>query len=168
MERPVLPRRLLLGPGPSNVHPRVRAALAQPMIGHLDPAFLEVLDEVQAALRRLFGTRNAMTLPISATGSAGMEACFVNLLEPGDEALVCVNGVFGGRMCDNVERCGAKLTRVERDLHKRIVEVQRDAGTSRERGDVLAGHLTQMREATTLLRDEIKRLGAKHDVPTPY
>ncbi|MCH8133580.1 MAG: alanine--glyoxylate aminotransferase family protein, partial [Myxococcales bacterium] len=80
-EAPALPRRLLLGPGPSNVHPRVLAALAQPMIGHLDPVFLDILDEVQERLRRLFGTRNPLTLPLSATGSAGMEACLVNLLE---------------------------------------------------------------------------------------
>jgi len=107
-----LPRRLLLGPGPSNVHPRVRAALAQPMIGHLDPAFLAVLDQVQESLRRLFGTRNPMTLPLSATGSAGMEACLVNLLEPGDAAVVGVAGVFGERMCEVALRAGAQLTRV--------------------------------------------------------
>ena len=77
------PRRLLLGPGPSNVHPRVRRALALPMLGHLDPHFLAILDRVQEGLRRLFGTQNRMTLPLSGTGSAGMEACLVNLIEPG-------------------------------------------------------------------------------------
>ncbi len=108
-----LPRRLLLGPGPSNVHPRVLAAQGSPMIGHLDPAFLAVLEEVQEGLRRLFGTRNRMTLPISATGSAGMEACLVNLLECGDEALIGVAGVFGERMCEVAARAGARVTRVE-------------------------------------------------------
>ena len=108
-----LPRRLLLGPGPSNVHPRVLAAMAQPLVGHLDPAFLGVLDAVQASLRRLFGTHNAMTLPLSGTGSAGMEACFVNLLEPGDSVVIGVAGVFGERMSEVAARVGARVTRVE-------------------------------------------------------
>ena len=108
-----LPERLLLGPGPSNVSPQVLRALASPMIGHLDPAFLDVLDEVQVALRQVFGTGNPVTLPISGTGSAGMEACLVNLLEPGDRAVVAVQGVFGERMSAVVERCGAEPVRVE-------------------------------------------------------
>jgi alanine-glyoxylate transaminase/serine-glyoxylate transaminase/serine-pyruvate transaminase len=108
-----LPRRLLLGPGPSNVHPRVLRAMAQPLIGHLDPAFLALLDRVQAALRRLFGTENELTLPLSATGSAGMEACLVNLLEPGDEIVVGVAGVFGERMAEVARRAGARVTRVD-------------------------------------------------------
>jgi len=108
-----LPERLLLGPGPSNVSPEVLAAMAQPLVGHLDPSFLAVLDEVQANLRLLFGTANAMTLPLSATGSAGMEACLVNLLEPGDRVLVGVAGVFGGRMCDVAARAGAEVSRVD-------------------------------------------------------
>jgi alanine-glyoxylate transaminase/serine-glyoxylate transaminase/serine-pyruvate transaminase len=108
-----LPHRLLLGPGPSNVHPRVLAAQATPLLGHLDPVFLGVLDEVQARLRALFGTANAMTLPISGTGSAGMEACFVNLVEPGDRVLVGVAGVFGERMCEVARRCGAQVERVD-------------------------------------------------------
>ena len=108
-----LPPRLLLGPGPSNVPESVRSALAQPLVGHLDPAFLAVLDEVQANLRRLYGTDNGLTLPLSATGSAGMEACLVNLLEPGDRIVVGVAGVFGGRMCDVASRAGAQVTRVD-------------------------------------------------------
>lgn len=107
------PRRLLLGPGPSNVHPRVRRALAQPMLGHLDPVFLSVLDDVQSCLRHLFGTRNRMTLPLSATGSAGMEACLVNLLEPGDPVVIGVAGLFGERMCEVARRAGAVVTRVD-------------------------------------------------------
>jgi alanine-glyoxylate transaminase / serine-glyoxylate transaminase / serine-pyruvate transaminase len=83
------------------------------LIGHLDPQFIEIMDGTKEMLRELFKTKNALTFPVSATGSAGMETCFVNLLEPGDEAVVCVNGVFGGRMCDNVERCGAKVIRVD-------------------------------------------------------
>jgi alanine-glyoxylate transaminase/serine-glyoxylate transaminase/serine-pyruvate transaminase len=109
----VLPRRLLLGPGPSNVHPRVLRAMAQPLVGHLDPAFLALLDGVQAGLRRLFGTENELTLPISATGSAGMEACLVNLLEQGDDVVVGIAGVFGERMAEVARRAGARVTRVE-------------------------------------------------------
>lgn len=108
-----LPARLLLGPGPSNVNTRVLEALAQPLLGHLDPLFLEILDHVQQELRGLFGTTNAFTLPLSATGSAGMETCLVNLLEPGDTLVVGVNGVFGGRMAEVAERAGARVVRVE-------------------------------------------------------
>jgi alanine-glyoxylate transaminase/serine-glyoxylate transaminase/serine-pyruvate transaminase len=108
-----MPRRLLLGPGPSNVHPRVLAAMAQPLVGHLDPAFLKILDEIQGRLRRLFGTANALTLPISGTGSAGMEACLSNLLEPDDAVVIGVAGVFGERMSDVAQRIGARVTRVE-------------------------------------------------------
>lgn len=108
-----VPKRILMGPGPSNVHPRVLAALAQPTIGHLDPAFLQIMNEVRELLQFLFQTRNPFTIAVSGTGSAGMETCFVNMLEPGDRALVCVNGVFGERMCDVAERCGAEVTRVE-------------------------------------------------------
>ena len=107
------PHRVLLGPGPSNVHPRVLRALATPLVGHLDPAFIEMMEETKRLLRRVFQTTNDLTIPISATGSAGMEACLVNLLEPGDTAIVGVNGVFGTRMVDIVERIGAKPVAVE-------------------------------------------------------
>jgi alanine-glyoxylate transaminase/serine-glyoxylate transaminase/serine-pyruvate transaminase len=95
------------------VHPRVLRALSQPLLGHLDPEFLALADETQALLREVFRTRNPVTFPVSGTGSAGMESCFVNLLEPGDRALICVNGVFGARMADVAARCGAEITRVE-------------------------------------------------------
>lgn len=108
-----LPPRLLLGPGPSNVPERVLRAMGQPLLGHLDPAFLAVMDQVQERLRGLFGTRNDFTLPLSATGSAGMEACLANLLERGDDVVVGVAGVFGERMCDVATRIGARVTRVE-------------------------------------------------------
>ncbi len=113
MSSPTLPARLLLGPGPSNVPERVRRAMAQPLLGHLDPAFLALMDEVQERLRPLFGTRNPFTLPLSATGSAGMEACLANLLERGDDVVVGVAGVFGERMADVATRIGARVTRVE-------------------------------------------------------
>jgi alanine-glyoxylate transaminase/serine-glyoxylate transaminase/serine-pyruvate transaminase len=105
--------RLLLGPGPSNPYPEVMEAFQRPVLGHLDPDFLTVLDEIADRLRVVFRTRNALTLPISGTGSAGMEACLVNLLEPGDIAIVGVNGVFGERMCEVARRCGADVVRVE-------------------------------------------------------
>jgi alanine-glyoxylate transaminase/serine-glyoxylate transaminase/serine-pyruvate transaminase len=107
--------RLLLGPGPSNPYPEVVAAFGRPLLGHLDPDFLAILDETCDRLRTVFRTENELTLPISGTGSAGMEACFVNLLEPGDTAIVGVNGVFGERMCDVARRCGAEVVRVEAD-----------------------------------------------------
>ena len=100
-----IPRRLLMGPGPSNTHPRVLAAMSQPLIGHLDPVFLDLMDETMELLRGVFGTQNQLTFPVSATGSAGMEATLCNLIEPGDEVVVCVNGVFGTRMADIVKRC---------------------------------------------------------------
>jgi len=107
------PRRTLMGPGPSNVAPRVLLAMAQPTIGHLDPWFLQLMDEVAEQLREVFGTRNPLTVPISATGSAGMETAFVNVLEPGDTAIIGVNGVFGRRMMDVAERAGARVVTVE-------------------------------------------------------
>ncbi len=101
------PLRTLMGPGPSDVPPRVLEALGRPTIGHLDPRFIDLMDEVKTLLQYVMQTQNPLTMPISAPGSAGMEACFVNLVQPGDKVIVCQNGVFGGRMKENVERCGA-------------------------------------------------------------
>ncbi len=108
-----LPPRVLMGPGPSDVSPDVLQALGRPCIGHLDPAFIGVMDANKAMLRTVFGTANAMTLPMSGTGSAGMEALLANLVEPGDAVLIGVNGVFGGRMCEVARRQGAEVHRVE-------------------------------------------------------
>jgi len=107
------PQRTLMGPGPSDVSSRVLGAMARPTIGHLDPLFLTLMDEIKQLLQYAFQTDNALTLPISAPGSAGMEACFVNLVSPGDKVIVCQNGVFGGRMRENVERCGGIAVIVE-------------------------------------------------------
>ena len=107
------PTRLLMGPGPSNVAPSVLEAMAMPLLGHLDPLFVKMMEEIKTMLRSVFLTKNEMTFPVSGTGSAGMEFCFVNLIEPGDEVVIGVNGVFGGRMADVAERCGAKVTKVE-------------------------------------------------------
>ncbi|MBL9124527.1 MAG: alanine--glyoxylate aminotransferase family protein [Planctomycetaceae bacterium] len=108
------PVRTLLGPGPSDIHPRVLRALAANTVGHLDPYYLSLMNDMQQMLRATFRTANPLTLAISATGSAGMESTVVNLIEPGDSMVVCVNGVFGGRMVDVAERAGARVTRVER------------------------------------------------------
>ncbi len=105
--------RMLMGPGPSDVPARVLQAMPSPTVGHLDPYFLSVMEETQTLLRQMFQTENRLTIPVSGTGSAGMEACFVNLVEPGDTVLVAVNGVFGTRMCDIVNRLGAHLVRVD-------------------------------------------------------
>lgn len=107
------PTRLLLGPGPSMVHPRVLRAMSTPLLGHLDPKFLEIMNEVQAQLRAVFRTANPFTIAVSGTGSAGMEAALVNLLEPGDTALVACAGVFGNRMAEIVGRCGGRVVKLE-------------------------------------------------------
>jgi len=107
------PTRRLMGPGPSDVAPSVLQAMARPLVGHLDPAFVKMMEEIKGMLRAVFQTQNDLTFPISGTGSAGMEFCCVNLIEPGDEVIIGVNGVFGTRMCDVAERCGARVTRVE-------------------------------------------------------
>lgn len=114
------PKRVLMGPGPSDVPPRVLAAMARPTVGHLDPAFVSLMDEVKLLLQKTFMTANELTLAVSGPGSAGMETCFVNLLEPGDTAIVAVNGVFGQRMKENVERCGAGCVTVEEEWGKPV------------------------------------------------
>ena len=122
------PRRILMGPGPSDTHPRVLAALGAPTVGHLDPYFLQVMDDSQKTLREVFRTRNELTLAVSGTGSSGMETCVVNLIEPGDKMVVCVNGVFGGRMADVAERAGAIVTKIERPYGE-IIPVEEVAAT---------------------------------------
>ena len=107
------PQRVLMGPGPSDVNPRVLEALSRPTIGHLDPMFIKMMDELKELLRYTFQTKNEVTIPISAPGSAGMETCFVNLVEPGDKVIVCSNGVFGKRMQENVVRSGGVAVMVE-------------------------------------------------------
>jgi alanine-glyoxylate transaminase/serine-glyoxylate transaminase/serine-pyruvate transaminase len=103
-----------MGPGPSDIHPRVLEALGRPTVGHLDPYYLKIMDELQAMLRDLFRTKNRMTMAISGTGSAGQEAAVANLVEPGERVLICVNGVFGGRLADMAERAGGEVTKIER------------------------------------------------------
>ncbi|TXH60562.1 MAG: alanine--glyoxylate aminotransferase family protein [Thiothrix sp.] len=114
------PQRILMGPGPSDVSPRVLQAMARPTLGHLDPLFVHMMDEVKGLLQYAFQTKNELTMPISAPGSAGMEACFANLVEPGDKVIVCQNGVFGGRMKENVERFGGIAIMVMDDWGKPV------------------------------------------------
>ncbi|WP_397541054.1 pyridoxal-phosphate-dependent aminotransferase family protein [Salinimonas profundi] len=109
------PERTLMGPGPSDVSQRVLNAMARPTVGHLDPLFIDLMDDIKGLLQYAFKTDNPLTMPVSAPGSAGMEACFANLVEPGDKVLVCVNGVFGQRMVENVTRCGGQALVVEDD-----------------------------------------------------
>lgn len=105
--------RILMGPGPSNAHPRVLKAMASPLIGHLDPYFLEVMEDIKQMVQQTFQTDNHLTFVVSAPGTAGMETCLVNLIEPGDEVIICVHGVFGTRLVDIAERCGAKVITIE-------------------------------------------------------
>ena len=132
------PKRLLLGPGPSNVAPSVLKAMSSPLIGHLDADFIKIMEEIKSMLRLVFKTENEMTFPISGTGSAGMETCFVNLVEPGDEVVIGVNGVFGMRMSDVAERCGANVKKVEAEWGKIIEPVAIEAALKKSRPKIVA------------------------------
>lgn len=160
-ERPqsfVAPTRVLMGPGPSDVHPRVLAAMAQPTIGHLDPAFIGLMDDIKRLLQLTFRTQNELTMPVSGPGSAGMEACFANLLEPGDTIIVCENGVFGGRMRVMSERLGAKVVTVK-DPWGRAVDLQKveDALKAHPEAKVLA---FVQAETSTGARSDARALAA--------
>ena len=114
------PVRTLMGPGPSDVNPRILEAMSRPTIGHLDPVFVDMMEEMKVLLRYAFQTENQLTMPVSAPGSTGMETCFVNLVEPGDKVVVCQNGVFGGRMKENVERAGGEAVMVQDDWGRAV------------------------------------------------
>lgn len=146
------PQRTLMGPGPSDVSPRVLAALARPTIGHLDPEFIALMDEIKALLQYAFKTCNELTLPVSAPGSAGMEAVFTNLLEPGDKVIVCQNGVFGGRMKENVERCGAIAIMVQDDWGK-PVDPEKVEEALRANCDAMAVAFVHAETSTGVLSD---------------
>lgn len=159
-----IPERLLLGPGPSNAYPEVLAALGRPLLGHLDPEFLTILDETSERLRAVFRTANALTLPLSGTGSAGMEACFVNLVEPGDTVIVGVNGVFGERMCEVARRAGAEVVRVE-EQWGRALDPQRllDARAAAPHARLVA---VVHAETSTGVENDIAPLAALRDTET--
>ena len=131
------PRRILMGPGPSDIHSRVLLAMAAPTVGHLDPYFLKIMDETQTMLRQVFCTQNRLTLAVSGTGSAGMEAVVANLIEPGDKMIVCVNGVFGGRMADVAGRCGAEVVKLERPFGEIFSPEEIEAAVKQHRPKVL-------------------------------
>ncbi|WP_439100952.1 pyridoxal-phosphate-dependent aminotransferase family protein [Congregibacter sp.] len=154
-----------MGPGPSDVSPRVLASLARPTIGHLDPLFVSLMDEIKELLQYAFQTSNELTLPISAPGSAGMEACFVNLLSCGDTAIVCQNGVFGGRMRENVERCGATAIMVEDDWGKPVdPEKVAAALESHPEASVLAFVHAETSTGTRSDAQALCKLAREHDV----
>jgi len=155
------PIRLLMGPGPSHAAPSVLHAMSQPLVGHLDPAFIQLMEEIKGMLRDVFQTSNEITFPVSGTGSAGMEFCFANLIEPGDQVVIGVNGVFGGRMADVAERCGARVTKVESAWGTIIEPVQIAAALKEVRPKFVAivhaetstGVLTPVEEISRLARE---------------
>jgi alanine-glyoxylate transaminase/serine-glyoxylate transaminase/serine-pyruvate transaminase len=147
--------RHLFGPGPSNPYPEATSALARPLLGHLDPEFLRVMDETCEMLRTVWGTDNARTLPLSATGSAGMEAAFVNTVHPGDVVVVAVNGLFGQRMTDVAARCGAEVVAVEHEWGQ-PVDVDRVLSAHPSPAIIAAVHA----ETSTGVRSDIAALGA--------
>ena len=156
--------RLLLGPGPSNPYPEAVAALGRPMLGHLDPEFIALLDETNERLRKVFQTANPLTFPISATGSAGMEACFVNLLERSETAVIGVNGVFGERMSEVARRCGAEVVRVE-EQWGRALDPDRLLDAQREHPDARVVAVVHA-ETSTGVENEIAPLRALQDTGT--
>src|SRR3954454_16175873 len=148
--------RLLLGPGPSDAHPRVLSVMTTPLLGHLDPQFLEIMTETQEMLRQVFQTRNKLTFPVSATGTAGMETCLVNLLEPGDKAVIATAGYFGNRMVDIAGRTGAQVTALEGTWGKAFeLDLLRDT-LQKVRPKVLA--IVHAETSTGVLQD-VSRLG---------
>ena len=146
------PTRVLMGPGPSDVYPQVLEALARPTIGHLDPKFVDLMDEVKQLLQFAFQTNNTLTMPISAPGSAGMESVFVNLVEPGDKVIVCQNGVFGGRMQQNVQRCGGQAIMVQ-DKWGEPTDLNKVKETLQANPDVKALAFVHAETSTGVLND---------------
>lgn len=141
-----------MGPGPSDVAPRILDAMARPTIGHLDPAFIGLMDEIKALLQYVFQTHNALTMPVSGPGTAGMETCVVNLLEPGDKVIVCQNGVFGGRLKAMAERCGAEVVLVE-DPWGRAVSPDKLEAALRVHADAKAVAFVHAETSTGVLSD---------------
>lgn len=155
------PKRVLLGPGPSDVHPRVLAALAAPTVGHLDPYYLQIMDEMQQMLRQVFRTKNDLTFAVSGTGSAGQEATVANLVEPGDAVLVCVNGVFGLRLADMAERAGGEVTKIERPWGEVFTTAEVKAALAKVKPQVVAIVLAETSTGAWQPIDEIA--DAVHD-----
>jgi alanine-glyoxylate transaminase/serine-glyoxylate transaminase/serine-pyruvate transaminase len=161
------PQRILLGPGPSNVHPGVLEAMSRPTIGHLDPEFIELMDEIKSLLRYTFQTKNELTFPVSGPGSVGMETCLVNLVEPGSKVVVCINGVFGGRMKDIVERCNATPIVVE-DSWGTAVSSQKLEDALKKNNDVKTVAFVHAETSTGALSNikELSEIAHKYDCLT--
>ena len=159
------PVRTLMGPGPSDVNPRILEALSRPTIGHLDPEFIRLMDEIKSLLQYAFKTKNELTLPVSAPGSAGMEAVFVNLLERGDKAIVCQNGAFGGRMKENVERCGAIPVMVM-DEWGTAIDLEKVEAALKDHPDAKMLAFVHAETSTGVLSDaeQLADLGHKYDL----
>lgn len=161
------PQRTLMGPGPSDVNPRILEAMSRPTIGHLDPVFVDMMDEMKGLLQYAFQTTNQLSMPVSAPGSAGMETCFVNLVEPGDKVIVCQNGVFGGRMKENVERCGATAIMVE-DAWGEAVDANKLEDALKANPDAKVVAFVHAETSTGALSDaqSLVALAHKHDCLT--
>lgn len=158
------PQRTLMGPGPSDVNPRILEAMSRPTIGHLDPMFVGLMDELKGLLQATFLTKNELTMPISAPGSAGMESCFVNLVEPGDKVIVCQNGVFGGRMKENVERCGGVAVMVQ-DEWGDVVDPQKLEDALKQNTDAKIVAFVHAETSTGAMSDAkvLSEIAHKHD-----
>lgn len=158
------PKRILMGPGPSDVPQRVLDASARPTIGHLDPTFIILMDEIKTMLKKAYRTDNSLTMPVSAPGSSGMETCFVNMVEPGETVLVCINGVFGGRMKENVECCGATAIVIE-DEWGAPVSLEKVEQALKEHQEINLVSFVHAETSTGAMSDaqEITRLAHQHD-----
>jgi len=161
------PQRTLLGPGPTEIHPRVLTTMSQPAIGYLDPVFVEMMEELKSLLRYAYQTKNPLTFPISGPGSVGMEFCFVNMVAPGDKVIVCRNGVFGGRMIENVERCGATAIVVE-DKWGEPVDPQKLEDALKKNPDARLVAFVHAETSTGVLSDAktLVDIAHKHDALT--
>ena len=156
------PQRTLMGPGPSDVSPRVLEAMARPTLGHLDPVFVEFMDQLKELLQFAFQTENPLTMPISGPGSVGMETCFVNLVNPGDAVIVCINGVFGTRMKENVQRCGANAVVVE-DEWGRAVDPAKVEQTLKDHPEAKVLAFVHAETSTGARSDAKTLVGLAHD-----
>ncbi len=161
------PQRTLLGPGPTEIHPRVLTTMSQPAIGYLDPVFVDMMEELKSLLRYVYQTKNPLTFPISGPGSVGMEFCFVNMVAPGDKVIVCRNGVFGGRMIENVERCGATAIVVE-DKWGEPVDPQKLEDTMKANPDARLVAFVHAETSTGVLSDAktLVEIAHKHNALT--
>jgi len=158
------PQRTLMGPGPTEIHPRVLTTMSQPAIGYLDPVFVEMMEELKALLRYVYQTDNALTFPASGPGSVGMEYCFVNMVAPGDKVVVARNGVFGGRMIENVERCGGTAIVVDDEWGKPVDPQKIEDAFRKNPGAKVLGFIHA--ETSTGAQSDAKTLAAiahKHD-----